>query len=179
MVKVDVLTPVDVILLELCYAKAYKESYSELTLPDVNASTAEVDVESREEMPALENIRHEAFAQNLVSGLSLGKAYVLAGYQKAGASANAARLLRNGTVSSRVAELRAEIESAFIDLQITEREQRLKAKQWVWDLLREAILFRAIGDYPKMMATGIVSRKWRAVGTGAKQGGVRNRPRGS
>jgi hypothetical protein len=77
--------------------------------------------------------------------------------------------MRNASVSSRVAELHAEIQSAFIDLQITEREQRLKAKQWIWDLLRKAILFRAIGDYPRMMATGIVVCRLRAVGTGAKQ----------
>jgi hypothetical protein len=54
------------------------------------------------------NIRHERFAQVVVPGLSLSAAYVAAGYNKAGASDNAARLIRNGTVSSRVDELQNE-----------------------------------------------------------------------
>jgi hypothetical protein len=58
----------------------------------------------------LKNIRHERFAQNVVSGLSLSVAYVGAGYKKAGASANGARLMATETVSSRVAELRHQIE---------------------------------------------------------------------
>ena len=100
-------------------------------------------------MPALKNIRHERFAQNLVSGLILGKAYISAGYREAGASANAARLQRDASVSFRVAELRAEIESAFINLQITERNERLKAAQERWNGMREVIEARKTGDYSR------------------------------
>ena len=61
-------------------------------------------------MPTLKNIRHERFAQNVVSGLSLSAAYIAAGYKEPGASANGARLLRNENVAARVAELRHQIE---------------------------------------------------------------------
>ena len=120
-------------------------------------------------MSILSNPRHERFARLVVSGESATKAYVLAGYKKSGASANASRLLRNEVVSSRVAELGAKIEAAFIELRITEREERLKAKQWLWDLVREAVFARGAGDYERMMKTGIVTYRERAVGTRQKQ----------
>jgi hypothetical protein len=44
-----------------------------------------------------------------VSGLSLAAAYVAAECKQAGANANAARLMRNDSVSSRVAALRNEL----------------------------------------------------------------------
>jgi phage terminase small subunit len=117
-------------------------------------------------MPALKKIRQERFAQNLVSGLSLGKAYVSAGYKESGASANAARLLRKESVSSRLAELRAKIESAFIDLQITERNERLKAAQERWKGMREVIEARKTGDYSRALKTGLMVRKQRVIGSG-------------
>jgi hypothetical protein len=79
-------------------------------------------------MSVLDNPRHEQFARLVAAGETPAKAYALAGYKKAGASANAARLLRNDSVSSRVAELGAKIEAAFIELRITERDERLKAQ---------------------------------------------------
>ena len=76
-------------------------------------------------MPALKNIRHERFAQNVVSGLSLSAAYVAAGYKDAGASANAARLIRTPSVSSRIDELQNEVAAKFRQL----REERLSSLQ--------------------------------------------------
>ena len=58
-------------------------------------------------MPSLSNPRHERFAQELAKGKSAAQAYVDAGYEADGHSAevNASRLLRKAEVSRRVAEL--------------------------------------------------------------------------
>lgn len=59
-------------------------------------------------MPALENTRHEKFAQELAKGTSAGRAYEAAGYDVEGdhADQSASRLLsRNAKVRDRVAEL--------------------------------------------------------------------------
>jgi Terminase small subunit len=117
-------------------------------------------------MGTLKNIRHERFAQNVVSGLSLAAAYISAGYKDAGANANGARLMRNDSVSSRVNELWNKLSATTLQLQITDREQRLLALQDRWDRVRQAISARAVGDYAKMMQTGIVCRKVRVVGSG-------------
>ncbi|RWG82877.1 MAG: Terminase small subunit [Mesorhizobium sp.] len=57
----------------------------------------------------LANARHENFVQNIIEGMPASRAYILAGYQARGnaAEVNAARLLRNAQVASRIAELRA------------------------------------------------------------------------
>ncbi|MCA1298029.1 terminase small subunit [Stappia indica] len=54
-------------------------------------------------MPALENARHEVFAQGVAKGLSQDEAYARAGY-KASRSA-ASRLSANVSVKARIAEL--------------------------------------------------------------------------
>jgi hypothetical protein len=117
-------------------------------------------------MRTLNNIRHERFAQNVVSGLSLSAAYIGAGYKKAGASANAARLLRNESIASRVAELRHESERDFVKLQITQRNERLQAAQERWNALREVIQARKTGDYSRAVKTGLCVRRERVIGTG-------------
>jgi phage terminase small subunit len=114
-------------------------------------------------MPALKNIRHEKFCQGIVSGLSQTKAYASAGYSERGAKQSAARLLNNAAVRSRIAELRAENSAEFLQLAVTEREQRLLALQERFDGLRQA---RAAGDYHAMMRTGFVIRKLRSIGSG-------------
>jgi len=117
-------------------------------------------------MPKLSNIRHELFCQGLVSGLSQTKAYTGAGYSERGAKQSAARLLANTNVRSRVAELRREIESSYIRLQITERDERLKAAQERWHGMREVIQARKTGDYSRALKTGLCLRKERVIGTG-------------
>ena len=57
-------------------------------------------------MPALENNRHELFAQGLVEGKSVVEAYAGAGYKRG--RNNATRLRANESVQIRVAELQAE-----------------------------------------------------------------------
>jgi phage terminase small subunit len=54
-------------------------------------------------MPALKNTRHERFAQELAKGKSQVEAYGLAGYEPN--ESHASRLVRNGKVASRLAEL--------------------------------------------------------------------------
>jgi len=77
------------------------------------------------------------------------------------------RLLRSASVCSRVAELKQLVcnntTQRFVELAITEREQRLMAIQDRWDRLREAIVARAAGDHKRMMATGVVCMKLKSV----------------
>jgi phage terminase small subunit len=117
-------------------------------------------------MPALKNVRHELFCQGLVSGLSQAKAYTSAGYSERGAKQSAARLLANADVRSRVADLRREIKTRYIHLQITERDERLKAAQERWDGMREVIQARKTGDYSRALKTGLIVRGERVIGTG-------------
>lgn len=69
-------------------------------------------------MAALENARHEAFAQGIAKGLSADEAYASAGYKAN--RGNATRLKANESIVSRVAELvgagakRAEVDVARV-----------------------------------------------------------------
>jgi phage terminase small subunit len=54
-------------------------------------------------MPALQNPKHERFAQELAKGKSATDAYVIAGYKLS--EQNAHRLTRNDDVKTRVAEI--------------------------------------------------------------------------
>jgi phage terminase small subunit len=68
----------------------------------------------------LHNTRHELFAQAIASGNSGSKAYVQAGYDAKGHAAESAgsRLLRNGEIQARIAELR----QARYDREVLDRE---------------------------------------------------------
>ena len=121
-------------------------------------------------MPALKNIRHERFAQNVVSGLSLTAAYHSAGYEKAGASANAARLIRNGTVSSRIDELRNENAAKLSQLRqerISSLQQRIDGYNERRQKLLAVIGERAIAGWDAPGASsGLLVRRERSVGSG-------------
>jgi hypothetical protein len=64
----------------------------------------------------------------------------------------------------RLQELRTLVTSAFVQLAITERDQRLIALQERWDGLRQARAAFAAGDYAAAMRTGFVCRRVRWVG---------------
>jgi hypothetical protein len=115
-------------------------------------------------MGPLNNTRHERFAQRVVSGSSLAAAYVAAGYKKVGANANAARLMRDVSVSSRINELRNASAASFLQLAVIDRGERLLALQECFDGLRQARLAFAVGDYEAAMRTGFVCRRIRWVG---------------
>jgi hypothetical protein len=113
-------------------------------------------------MPVLTNPRHEQFAQGLLQGLSATRAYVLAGFSEKGASQSAARLLRNAEICSRVMELRAEVSAATIQLEITDRNARVKALQDTLDRCRRLIEARA-ADMPDVPggSTGLLVRDYK------------------
>lgn len=72
-------------------------------------------------MPALENAKHERFAQQLAKGRSQAEAYETAGY--APSEPHASRLASNGKVEARVAEIleRSAIRTEITVATITER----------------------------------------------------------
>jgi phage terminase small subunit len=85
-------------------------------------------------MPALDNPKHERFAQELAKGKTADEAYVLAGYKEN--RHNASRLKTNETISGRVAEIidrgaiRTEITIASLMQEAAEIQQAaLKANQ--------------------------------------------------
>jgi len=60
-------------------------------------------------MSALNNARHESFAQGVALGKSATEAYKEAGYSEKGADVNASRLLGNDSVKARVQEIQARL----------------------------------------------------------------------
>jgi hypothetical protein len=60
-------------------------------------------------MSALDNARHESFAQGVALGKSATEAYKDAGYSEKGADVSASRLLGNASVKSRVQEIQARL----------------------------------------------------------------------
>lgn len=81
-------------------------------------------------MPILKNARHEVFAQNLASGMSQAQAYIEAGYSKNGAEGHASRLVSNGKVSARIAELQAvsSVEAVVTASVLSDQLERLRKK---------------------------------------------------
>jgi phage terminase small subunit len=65
-------------------------------------------------MPALENARHERFAQELAKGKTQEQAYIDAGYSPDAARVNASRLMTNDNIGERVAELKQDIANVAI-----------------------------------------------------------------
>lgn len=65
-------------------------------------------------MPALENARHERFAQELAKGKTQEQAYIDAGYSENGARVSASQLLTNPNVAARLAELKQDIANVAI-----------------------------------------------------------------
>lgn len=60
-------------------------------------------------MPILKNQKHELFALGLAKGMSQKDAYIEAGYVEKNAEPGSSKLVRNGKVAARVAELKKEI----------------------------------------------------------------------
>lgn len=86
-------------------------------------------------MPALENSRHEKFAQGLAQGMSAAEAYTAAGYK--GDRTAASRLSTNVNVQERVAELQ-ERAAASVSL----------SREWVMEqLIDNASLAKENGDW--------------------------------
>jgi peptidyl-tRNA hydrolase len=124
-------------------------------------------------MPALKNPRHEHFAQNVVSGLSLSAAYVSAAYRETGASANAARLIRNGTVSARVHELQNETAAKLSQMRqerISSLQERIAGYNDRPQKLLAVIEERAVAGWNAPgAATGLLVRREHSFGSGNNQ----------
>ena len=60
-------------------------------------------------MGCLKNPRHEAFCNEFMRDRNASAAYVRAGYSRTGANGHAARLVANGSISDRIAELEADV----------------------------------------------------------------------
>ena len=90
-------------------------------------------------MAVLANTRHEQFAQALVSGLNATSAYISAGYKKAGAAQNAARLIKNDKVCARIRELQTTVAAGVIQLEISNRNARVQALNDRWNELRSSL----------------------------------------
>ena len=113
--------------------------------PEMERSYARDEpMEVPEEMPLLTNSKHEQFAQLVAKGASATKAYVSAGYSKAGADASASRLLRNARVCSRIEELKAAICERVIAREISRRTARVDQLQDVLDRIRVIVEERAV-----------------------------------
>jgi hypothetical protein len=120
-------------------------------------------------MPTLRNPRHERFAQLIAAGGSGSASYLAAGFRACrtphGAESAASRLLRNGEVAKRLAELRAKAEAKFeqehgkvvadvrFDRQrVLERLNELSrqaqlSKQWTAAVRAEELIGRASGIF--------------------------------
>lgn len=94
-------------------------------------------------MPALENARHEAFAQGLAKGLGVNKAYVGAGFKSSPAAAT--RLSKNVKIVARVEELRA---GAVKEAQRELKYDALSIFRRIDDIIEDA---RKAGDHKVAM----------------------------
>ena len=80
-------------------------------------------------MPVLFNSKHERFAQNVTKGLSATKAYISAGYSKAGAKQNASRLMAKDDVLARIKELQTVITERVVTCEVRRRSWRVQMLQ--------------------------------------------------
>ena len=118
-------------------------------------------------MPALDNPKHERFAQELAKGLSADKAYELAGFKPN--RGNATTLKQKESISNRVTELLAERESIHAQATAEAIKSTALTKQWVIETLMENVS-RA------MQATPVkVGDDGEAIGEYQYQGSVANR----
>jgi hypothetical protein len=120
-------------------------------------------------MPVLANSKHERFAQALAKGLSATKAYISAGYSKAGAKQNAARLLTNADLCARIKELQEALAAGTIALEISRRNCRIQSYQRNWVRLQRALdlLLDARGEELKDIpggASGLLYRDYKGKG---------------
>ena len=115
-------------------------------------------------MPALENAKHELFAQEIAKGASQRDAYKAAGYEvksDAAADANASRLLTNAKVKARVAELQERISDVTV-------EKAAVSKAWVIAKLVENVE-RAMTAEPVRDAQGNPTGEYKYNGSVANR----------
>ena len=115
-------------------------------------------------MGILSKPKQEHFAQLCAKGEKRGQAYVTAFGPSKGADQSACRLLKNAKISTRIAELSAQISDKLLNVSIKERNFRLEQMQARHELLRRIITERAAD--PSMAevpggSSGLICRDWR------------------
>jgi hypothetical protein len=88
-------------------------------------------------MPALDNPKHERFAQELAKGLAADKAYELAGFKPN--RGNAATLKQKQSISDRVLELLSEREAIHAQATADAIKSTALTKEWVIQTLMENV----------------------------------------
>lgn len=117
-------------------------------------------------MPALENPKHERFAQELAKGLTADKAYIAAGFKPN--RGNAATLKQKESISNRVAELLSEREAIHAQATAEAIKSTALTKEWVIQTLMENVA-RA------MQATEVKRADGEGTGEYQYQGSVANK----
>jgi hypothetical protein len=111
-------------------------------------------------MAVLTNSKHEHFAQEVAKGVSATKAYVSAGYSKAGAKQNASRLITIDEVSARIKELQATISDGVVSLRDPQALGAFRPLQANLNRMLDLIVARAT-EYARPGATGMLVRDFR------------------
>lgn len=125
----------------------------------------------------LSNPQHEAFAQHVVSGLSLTQAAVQAGYKPSAANNMGSRVAKLSDVRMRIAELRdMHTRTATVAAGIRNPQSRVTALESRWEKMRQIITERALD--PEMQSvpggkTGLVVMTFKQLGSGATAAVVR------
>ena len=88
-------------------------------------------------MPALQNPKHERFAQELAKGLTADKAYEAAGFKPN--RGNAATLKQKESISTRVVELLSEREAIHAQATAEAIKSTALTKEWVIQTLMENV----------------------------------------
>ena len=96
-------------------------------------------------MGLLTNVRHERFAQEIVKGTPVRKAYTIAGYPAN--RGNASRLRLHQGIKARIDELRAQKTAAVELATLTAAERAGVDQYWVLrNLRRNAVMAARVGD---------------------------------
>jgi phage terminase small subunit len=112
-------------------------------------------------MKALNNAKHEHFAQLVSNGETHARAYVLAGYNEKGARQNAARLIAKDDVRDRIDALRRQKESAHAQATQAVFAEAALDKAWVLKRLAR-IVDMGMAAEPVRDADGNPSGEYRA-----------------
>lgn len=117
-------------------------------------------------MPALQNPKHERFAQELASGKTLEQAHGIAGYKAS--RSGASQLKQKMHISNRVSEILAERESLHGQATADAIKATALTKEWVIEMLTQNVA-------KAMQAQAVVDDEGKVVGEYSYQGSVANR----
>jgi phage terminase small subunit len=117
-------------------------------------------------MAALQNARHERFAQELASGKTLEQAHRMAGYKAS--RSGASQLKQNINISARINEILIERESLHGQATADAIKATALTKEWVIEMLTQNVA-------KAMQATPVTDDEGNPIGEFQYQGSVANR----